>query len=156
MGGGSSTWEKKKEPTTDTSTQMTDNSSRFHILEIHMLSIGTGMGLLLLVGAAVLSLRWWVQRRHAKKMWLQGGFPGQAYKKGCRCQHRCPYFLPAGPFWMPGGDETGGQFEELPLGEAGPPSFFSRPPCHSRRGLAPPSLPWNENDVEGGPALGRR
>ncbi len=36
------------------------------------------MGLLLLVGAAALASRWWVQRRHAKKLWLQGGFHGQA------------------------------------------------------------------------------
>ncbi len=54
----------------DNSTQMTENSFGFHILEIHMPSMGTGMGLLLLVGAAVLALRWWVQRRGTKK--LQG------------------------------------------------------------------------------------
>ncbi len=73
MGGGSSTEEKKEEPTMDTMTQMTENSSGFHVLEIHMPSMGTGIGMLLLVGAAVLALQWWVQRWHAKKLWLQGG-----------------------------------------------------------------------------------
>ncbi len=155
MGGSSSnTEEKEEEPTMDTSTQMTENLSGFHILEIHMPSMGTGRRLLLLVGAAVLALRWWVQRRHAKKMWLKGGFHSQAYEMGCRCQPCHPYFPPAGPFWMHGGDETGGRFEELPSGAAGPP--FSRPPRHSGRGLAPPSPPGEEDDVEGGPALGRR
>ena len=50
-----------------------------------------------------------------------GGFHDQAYEMGCRCQPRRPYFPPAGPFWMPGGDETGGRFEELPSGAAPPP-----------------------------------
>ena len=68
MGGSGSTEEKEEEPITDASTQMTENSSGFHILKIHMLSMGTGMELLLLVGAAVLALRWWVQRRLAKKI----------------------------------------------------------------------------------------
>ena len=103
MGGSSSTEEKKEEPTTGTSTQMAENSSGFHVLEIHMPSMGTGMGILLLVGAAVLALRWWVQRRHAKKLWLPGVLHGQAYEMGCRCQPRRPYLLPAGLFWMPGG-----------------------------------------------------
>ncbi len=76
MGGGGSTDKKEKEePTMDVSThaQMTENSSGFHVLELHMPSMGTGMGMLLLVGAAVLALRWWAQRRQAKKHWLQGG-----------------------------------------------------------------------------------
>ena len=150
--GGSSTEEKKEELTMDNSTQMTENSFGFHILEIHMPSMGTGMGLLLLVGAAVLALRWWVQRRDAKK--LQGGFHGQAFEMGCRCHPRRPYFPPAGPIWMHGGKEAGGRFEELPSGASGPP--FPHPPRHSGRGLAPPSPPGDEDDLEGGPALGRR
>ena len=40
------------------------------------------MGLMLLVGAAVLALQWWVQRWHGQKLWLQGGFHGQAFEKG--------------------------------------------------------------------------
>ncbi len=83
MGGSSSnTEEKEEEPTMDTSTQMTENLSGFHILEIHMPSMGTGRRLLLLVGAAVLALRWWVQRRHAKKMWLKGGVPQPGLRDG--------------------------------------------------------------------------
>ncbi len=126
---------------------MTDNSSGFHILEIHMPSLGTDMGLLLLVGAAVLTMRWWVQ--------LQVGFPGpgQAFEMGCRCPRR-PYLPHAGLLWMPGGGDTRGRFEELPSVAAGPP--FSRPTCNLGRGLAPPSSPGDEDDVEGGPALGRR
>ncbi len=157
MGGGSSTEEKKEDPTTDTGRvlchSMTENSSGFHVLEIHMASMWTGMGMLLLVGAAVLTLRWWIQRRHAKKLWLQGGFSGQAFKIGCLCPRR-PYLSPAVPFWMPGGNESGGRFEELPSGAAGPPFF--RPPGHSGCGLAPPLSLGDEDDVEGGPALGRR
>ena len=154
MGGGSSTDStKKEEPTTDSSTQMTENSSGFHVLEIHMPSMGTGMGLLLLVGAAVLALRWWIQRRHAKKLWMQGALPGPgAFEMGYRC--RRPYLSPAGPFWMPGGEEPGTRFEELPSGAAGPP--FVRPPRPSGRGLAPPSPHGDEEDLESGPALGRR
>ena len=74
--------------------QKTENSSGFHVLEIHMPSMGTGMGMLLLVGAAILALRWWVQRRHVKKLWLQGGFHGQAYEMGCLCHPRHLYPLP--------------------------------------------------------------
>ncbi len=57
MGGGSST-EKKDDntPTTDASTNPQETSSGFHILEIHMPSMGTGIGLLLLVGGGVLVL----------------------------------------------------------------------------------------------------
>ena len=110
-----------------------------------MPSMGTGMGMLLLVGAAVLALRWWIHRRHAKKLWLQGGFsglqgPGQAFEIGCWCPRR-PYLSLAGPFWTPRGDESGGRFEELPSGAAGPPSHARRAtravgwPRHCPRGM---------------------
>ncbi len=154
-GDNSSTDEKKKEPTTDTSTQMTEISSGFHILEIDMVSMGTGMGMLLLVGAAVLALQWWVQRWHAKKLWLQGGFHSQAFKTGCRCHPLRPYFPPASLLWMRGGGggEAGSRFKELPAGAAGPP--FPPPLRHTGRGLAPPLPPVDEDALEGGPALGR-
>ncbi len=43
MGGGSSTEKKEKEePTTDASTQITENSSGFHVLELYKPSMGTG------------------------------------------------------------------------------------------------------------------
>ncbi len=73
---------------------------------------------------------------------------------GCRCQPRRPYLPPAGPLCMPGWEETGGRFKELSSGAAGPP--FSHLPLHLGRGLAPLLLPVDENDLEGGPALGRR
>ena len=93
--------------------------------------------------------------RPAKKLWLQGGFHGQAIEMCCRC-HICrlPYFPPTGPLWMHGGEEAWGRFEELPSGAAGP--SFPRPPRHLGRGLAPPSPPMDEYDLEGGPALERR
>ena len=122
-----------------------------------MPSMGTGMGMLLLVGAAVLALRWWAQRRQAKKQWLQVGFHGQAppaFEMGCRCHARRPYWAPPpAQFWMHG-EEAGGRFEELPSGPPGPP--FPRPPRPSSRGLAPPSPPEVDEDLEGDPALGRR
>ncbi len=139
MGGGSSTEEKKEEPTTNTTTQMTENSSGFHILEIHMPSLGTGMGILLLVRAAVLALRWWFQRRHAKELWQQGGFPGQAFKMGCWCHPRCPYLPPAGPSWTLGGEETGGRFDELLSGAVAPPSPAH---CATRAVGWPRHRPW--------------
>ncbi len=142
----------------DSSTQMTENSSGFHILEIHMPSMGTGMGLLLLMGAAVLTLQWWIQWKHAKKLWLNGSVHGPAppYVTGCRCHARRPAYFqlpPAGPLWMHGGDDAGGCFEELPSGPAGPPF---RPPRHSGRGLVLPPSPEEDEDVEAGPALTRR
>ncbi len=120
----------------DTSTKMTENSSGFHVLKIHMPSMGTGMGMLLLVGAAVLALRWWIQRWHTKKLWLQGGFsslhsPGQAFEMGCRCPPRRTNLLPAGPFW----ERPGASSRSCPQERLAPPSP-ARPPLRPWAGPA--------------------
>ncbi len=67
MGGSGSTEKtEEKEPTTDASMQITENLSGFHVFELHIPSMGTGMGMLLLVGAAVPALGCWAQRQQAK------------------------------------------------------------------------------------------
>ncbi len=106
----------------DTSTQMTENLSGFHILEIHMPSMGTGRGLLLLVGAAVLALRWWVQRRHAKKMWLKGGSTARPTRWAAVASLATPTsHLPARSGCM-GGTRPGAGSRSCPREQLVPPS----------------------------------
>ncbi len=75
---------------------MTETSFGFHVLEINMPLMGTSMGLLLLVGEAVLAVWWWVVKQmQAKKLCLLGDFHSQVpptFEMGCRCHARRPYF----------------------------------------------------------------
>ncbi len=132
MGGGSSTEEKMEEPMTDSSTQMMEILSGFHVLEIHMLSMGTSMGLLLVVGPAA-------ARQEAV---ADGGLPlpGAAFRDGLPVP-RQPSLLPAAAARRPVLD-TWGEGSRGPLRGAALGAG-----CPTLSPLTAPLRPWAGSTV---------
>jgi hypothetical protein len=167
MGGGDSKEEsdgKKEEVTvTDTSTKITENSSGFHLIEVHMPSMGMGLSAVLIGLAIYMAWRWRRKKEEAKRelravvLTGQGGghwdpYNGRAITRGCS-YHRAG--MPLLPFNTRMAPE---RFEELsPRGlEAG--YGMSRMPM-PHRGL--PGQAYVPEEAEDGglsdePAMARR
>ncbi len=143
MGNGESTegsGEKKDVTLTDTSTKISESSSGFHLLEIHMPSMGLGLGIV--VFAVAIYLAWW-HRRKKRQARAQLAFAlydegrGRAHlDTGSRMwlYHNGSYVR--GPRLPPNTRLASDRFEELPMGdlEAGcrtVSAFQARraPPC---------------------------
>ncbi len=92
MGGSSGSKLKDDDKsTTDSSTKLKETSSGFHFLEIHMPSMGTERGLLLLVLEAAVVLRWWFKRKKAKQAWSQGLFEERSGSPAAAAAKRVPH-----------------------------------------------------------------
>jgi hypothetical protein len=125
---------KKEIAVTDSSTKIQENSSGFHLIELHMPSMGFSLGLIGLLVLAYFALRW--RRRYRKD----------------RNRHRAPlpdaFPLTPSPPWpcyaYPGPVFAGPRFEEVT--EAEPPRRAQglprprEPEAEDAIGRAPPAM----------------